>query len=493
MEVRNDVEKIGTGGTGPAYGSIKLTLNNVLVPADKLSPTPSSLDGLDHETETDLRIMGCELIQTSGILLALPQTAMATAQVLFQRFYYSKSFVRQPMDTTAMACVYLASKIEEAPRRIRDVVNVFHHIRQYRTTKIIQPMILDPNYIRQKNDVTLSERRILKELGFCVHVKHPHKLIVVYMQQLGYDRDSKFVQMSWNFMNDALRTNVFVRFTPESIACACIYLSARLMKIPLPNLPGWYTIFDVPEEDMKEISITIMELYERPVVNVEQLESTVDVLVKAYQEARQKNKPGSSTQKDTSITASPTSKPASPQIVHAEDPLALKKNSVANSEKSVDVVSVQKELDTFKRTEDMNGSITTLGVQNHSPTSRKVRRSHSPIVYDESPGRHKHKRKKISRYSSSRSRSRSRDRRSTKKVIYRDRKSSPYSPRERHHKKRTHHTRYSTSRSSSRSRERARRSDNKRPRRREKSQSPYSPSPRKHKKKSHSQLESWVR
>jgi len=31
------------------------------------------LDGLDFEIETDLRIWGCELIQTSGILLKLPQ------------------------------------------------------------------------------------------------------------------------------------------------------------------------------------------------------------------------------------------------------------------------------------------------------------------------------------------------------------------------------------------------------------------------------------
>lgn len=63
------------------------------------------------------------------------QTAIATGQVLFQRFYYCKSMIRQPMEPTAMACIYLASKIEEAPRRIRDVVNVFHHIKLHRAGK----------------------------------------------------------------------------------------------------------------------------------------------------------------------------------------------------------------------------------------------------------------------------------------------------------------------------------------------------------------------
>lgn len=65
----------------------------------------------------------------------ISQVAMATGQVLFQRFYYSISYLRLNMETTAMACIYLASKIEEAPRRIRDVINVFHHIKQVRGQK----------------------------------------------------------------------------------------------------------------------------------------------------------------------------------------------------------------------------------------------------------------------------------------------------------------------------------------------------------------------
>lgn len=117
------------------YGKIVLTLENCLLPEAKLSDTPSRQDGLDRQTEYDLRVLGCELIQTAGILLKLPQVAMATGQVLFQRFYYCKSFVRHGMETTAMSCLCLASKIEEAPRRIRDVINVFHHIRQVRGQK----------------------------------------------------------------------------------------------------------------------------------------------------------------------------------------------------------------------------------------------------------------------------------------------------------------------------------------------------------------------
>jgi hypothetical protein len=39
------------------------------------------------------------------------------------------------MEAIAMGCICLASKIEEAPRRIRDVLNVFNHIKQIRAQK----------------------------------------------------------------------------------------------------------------------------------------------------------------------------------------------------------------------------------------------------------------------------------------------------------------------------------------------------------------------
>ena len=43
--------------------------------------------------------------------------------------------------------------------------------------RTIQPVVLDTNYINLKNQIIKAERRVLKELGFCVHVKHPHKVI----------------------------------------------------------------------------------------------------------------------------------------------------------------------------------------------------------------------------------------------------------------------------------------------------------------------------
>ncbi|XP_017771572.1 PREDICTED: cyclin-L1 [Nicrophorus vespilloides] len=298
-----------SNNSGKAYGKIVLTLKNQLLPEEKLASTPSQIDGLDADTETDLRIYGCELIQTAGILLKLPQVAMATGQVLLQRFYYSKSLVRHPVEHTAMACVCLASKIEEAPRRARDVINVFTHIRQISSNKPITPVILDQNYIQLKNQVIKAERRVLKELGFCVHIKHPHKIIVMYLQVLALEQNPNLMQYSWNYMNDSLRTDVFVRYQPETVACACIYLTARKLKLPLPKNPNWYSLFGVTEPDIRDVCVRILRLYNRPKPNVDELEKNVDELCKKYQDAKIKAKgnSGSNTPNNNS--------PSSPQNV----------------------------------------------------------------------------------------------------------------------------------------------------------------------------------
>jgi hypothetical protein len=70
-----------------------------------------------------------------------------------------------------------------------------------------------------------------------------------------------------NYMNDSLRTDVFVRYQPETVACACIYLTSRKLNISLPKSPAWFGVFRVSEEDIQDVCFRILRLYRRPKVS----------------------------------------------------------------------------------------------------------------------------------------------------------------------------------------------------------------------------------
>jgi hypothetical protein len=65
----------------------KVSLEIPLMKPEQLYPTPSMSDNLSYDVEFDLRLIGCELIQTGGRLLKLSQV---NTQTHFFFFFFPK-------------------------------------------------------------------------------------------------------------------------------------------------------------------------------------------------------------------------------------------------------------------------------------------------------------------------------------------------------------------------------------------------------------------
>lgn len=141
-------------------------LDNFYITADDLANSPSRKDGVSQEVERDQRIYGCEFIQEGCILLALPQAVTATGQVLLHRFYCKVSLKEHDikvgqapgmiytrvnftntdilgclcLQKAAMACTWLATKLEEAPRVIKQILSVFYRLDRRRQGKSLPPL-----------------------------------------------------------------------------------------------------------------------------------------------------------------------------------------------------------------------------------------------------------------------------------------------------------------------------------------------------------------
>jgi len=96
------------------------------------------------------------------------------------------------------------------------------------------------------------------------------------------------VQTAWNYMNDSLRTDIFLRFTPETIACACIDLAARTLQISLPKNPPWFIIFGAKQEEIHYIMISILRLYKHRPKSLDELEKLVNTIREKREDERKK-------------------------------------------------------------------------------------------------------------------------------------------------------------------------------------------------------------
>uniref|UniRef100_A0A8D0KTI0 Cyclin L2 n=1 Tax=Strix occidentalis caurina TaxID=311401 RepID=A0A8D0KTI0_STROC len=142
-----------------------------------------------------------------------------------------------------------------------------------------------------------------------------------------------------NYMNDSLRTDVFVRFQPESIACACIYLAARTLEIPLPNRPHWFLLFGATEEEIQEICLKILQLYTRKKVDLSDLESKVEKKKLAIEEAKAQAKglvPEGAPSLDNTSGFSPIPKNESPKEVKGNKPSPLPVQAMKNAKRKVE-------------------------------------------------------------------------------------------------------------------------------------------------------------
>eukprot|EP00940_MAST-03C_sp_MAST-3C-sp2_P001188 g1188.t1 len=246
---------------------------STLLPEEILSQSPSLRDGISKDVETRYRRFCCELIQEAGILLRLPQVVMATGQTLAHRFYYRTSLTKFDAMEVAMGSLFLAAKIEEKSRRnlIREFMRVFNYMYNERNGEPQRLLELGGRrYSEWKSYLLRTERYILKELGFNVYsiMDHPHKFILYYINCLfGSSEVAKFLaQKSWNFLNDSLRLPICVRYRPEVIACAAIYMSARKLSIALPESPPWWELFDADKKEIEDICRQLVDLYASPKV-----------------------------------------------------------------------------------------------------------------------------------------------------------------------------------------------------------------------------------
>ncbi|RWW48721.1 hypothetical protein BHE74_00045205 [Ensete ventricosum] len=214
--------------------------------------SPSRRDGTDLKKETYLRKSYCTFLQDLGMRLKVPQVTIATAIVFSHRFFLRQSHAKNDRRTIATVCMFLAGKVEETPRPLKDVILVSYEIIHKKDTTAVQRIKQREVYEQQKELILLGERLVLATLGFDLNVQHPYKPLVEAIKKFKIAQNA-LAQVAWNFVNDGLRTSLCLQFKPHHIAAGAIFLAAKFLKVKLPSdgEKVWWQEFDVTPRQLE--------------------------------------------------------------------------------------------------------------------------------------------------------------------------------------------------------------------------------------------------
>ena len=205
--------------------------------------TPSRLEALSLEDEDALRVNASSYIGKLGMSLFISQHTIGIAHIFFHRFFSRQSFRTHEWSLIALASLFLASKVEENPKRLDEVVT--HHF------DITKPgMKVDSeseSFKAYRADVLNCERTLLHTLCFEICVtpaqKYIHDLVdcmknaekerignqpeKVYSMSSGYN---ELQNAALAFVNDSQSTNLCLQYPPYDIAYAGLLMGNKWME-----------------------------------------------------------------------------------------------------------------------------------------------------------------------------------------------------------------------------------------------------------------------
>ena len=105
---------------------------------------------------------------------------MATGVVFFHRFYMFHSFNEFPRYLMAACCLFLAGKVEETPKKCKDIVKAAKAwLESKQLDKYMASFGDDP-----VKDMMIYEKILLQTIKFDLQVDHPYGYLLKYAKTL---------------------------------------------------------------------------------------------------------------------------------------------------------------------------------------------------------------------------------------------------------------------------------------------------------------------
>ena len=222
----------------------------------ELLRTPSVLAGLTPAKERENRAKGVNFILQVGIMLKLPQITLATASVFLHRFFMRYSMVEEKPPnggtprpamhyySVAATSLFLATKVEENCRKMKELVIACVRVAQKNPTKLVDEQ--DKEYWRWKDTILQMEDLLLEAICFDLSIEPPYKTLFDFLVYFGEENNKRLRNAAWAFVNDSCLTMLCLLFSSRTIAASSLYAAAKHCGVKFPDdadgRPWWEAV-----------------------------------------------------------------------------------------------------------------------------------------------------------------------------------------------------------------------------------------------------------
>ncbi|KAK6746114.1 hypothetical protein RB195_012304 [Necator americanus] len=193
----------------------------------------------------------------------ISQLCMCAAIMHMHRFFCFHSFKFFDYRDIAAACLFLAGKSEECPRKLDHIVRVWWAKKFER-----HPTIPSSNHhIEAAQLIVQLENVILQTIAFDLKVEMPHPFVLAAMHEIA-NNNKKLTECAYFFATDVLCvTNWAIRYNASAIACVCVHLvcvyAGYEIPPPAPGEKAWFEKLDpyMTQDLLNEMSLEFASIY----------------------------------------------------------------------------------------------------------------------------------------------------------------------------------------------------------------------------------------
>lgn len=256
-----------------------------LFTAEELGLSPSRYAGVTAEFENECYLRAAIYIRECGGRLRLPALTIAVAGTFVRRFYMLESVTAHDMAHVASACLFLACKVSETHKRLREFSAEAMRVRLKNSPReqvgaadaAAAGEAVSPELEAGKMAMLKMEAEVLKILNFDLTVETPFLFINPFTdyirgladrEQTPTEREERVepkalaMQNAFNFLVESIGMYVHVRFDAREIATAAVFLGLRLANLevcsPDPDALNYLDVFGCDIAHVEEIANAMM-------------------------------------------------------------------------------------------------------------------------------------------------------------------------------------------------------------------------------------------